>query len=266
MELRWALPIAVLFALTASLADTEIRVAQVADEEVIALTGPAAESDSRLPNRINAKIHDLSSRLRYVYQEYLDAGGRVEGSLVLRFTIQEDGYVCDVEVVEESLRNPDLVDALVDKVSRWFFVPNRDEKHPGRVTCVYPFVFTNGVRYSPLEVRPLQAGAELHPRRRPYWIDKDINPQLGELEDIYDVYLLGNPRLSGTITFEFVILDSGAVDRVSILENTTGAVSLAGDVATKISGWKFSALEDSELGHDVVVTYPIYFGSGRADK
>ncbi|MCX7022841.1 MAG: AgmX/PglI C-terminal domain-containing protein [bacterium] len=264
--MRWAVPIVLFFMFYAALADTEIRVAQVADEEVISITGPAVESESRLPNRINAKIHDLSSRLRYVYQEYLDAGGRVEGSLVLRFTIQEDGYVCDMEVVEESLRNQDLVDALVDKVSHWFFVPNRDEKHPGQVTCEYPFVFSNGVRYSPLDVRPLQAGAELHPRRRPYWIDKDINPQLRELEDIYDVYLLGNPSLSGTITFEFVIHDSGTVDRVSILENTTGAVSLAGDVATKIAGWKFSALEDSDTGHDVVVTYPIYFGSGRADE
>ncbi|OGD78279.1 MAG: hypothetical protein A2Y64_03300 [Candidatus Coatesbacteria bacterium RBG_13_66_14] len=252
-------------AICAALADTEIRVAQVADEEVISITGPAAESESRLPNRINAKIHDLSSRLRYVYQEYLDAGDRVEGSLVLRFTIQEDGYVCDVGVVEESLHNPDLVDSLVDKVSHWFFVPNRDEKHPGRVTCVYPFVFTNSVRYSPLEVRPLRDGAELHPRRRPYWIDKEINPQLGELEDIYDVYLLGNPKLTGTITFEFVIGGAGTVDRVDVLENTTGAVSLAGDVSKKISGWEFSSLEDTNSGHDVVVTYPIYFGSGRAE-
>lgn len=265
MDLRRALPIVLFFAFCAALADTEIRVARVADQELISSTGPAAESDSRLPNRINAKIHDLSSRLEYVYQEYLDAGGRVEGSLVLRFTIKEDGYVCDVKVVEQSLRNPDLVDALVDKVSHWFFVPNRDEKHPGRVTCVYPFVFTNNVRYSPLEVRPLREGAELHPRRRPYWIDKEINPQLRELEDIYDVYLLGNPRLSGTITFEFVIGDAGTVDRVSVLENTTGAVSLAGDVAKKISGWKFSALEDTDTDHDVVVTYPIYFGSGRVE-
>jgi TonB family protein len=263
--LRRALPIVLFVLFCAALADTEIRVAQVSDEKLISLTGPAAESDSRKPNRITAKIHDLSSRLKYVYQEYLDAGGRVEGSLVLRFTIKEDGYVCDVEVVEESLRDRDLVNALVDKVSRWFFVPNRDEKHPGRVTCVYPFVLTNGVRYSPLEVKPLREGAELHPRRRPYWIDKEINPQLGELEDIYDVYLLGNPKLSGTITFEFVIRDSGAVDRVSVVENTTGAVSLAGDVATKISGWRFSPLEGSDSGHDVVVTYPIYFGSGRAE-
>jgi hypothetical protein len=265
MNLRRALPIVLFVALCTAHADTEIRVAQVADEELISLTGPAAESESRLPNRINAKIHDLSSRLRYVYQEFLDAGARVEGRLVLRFGIKEDGYVCDVAVVEESLHNPALVDALVDKVSRWFFVPNRDEKHPGRVTCVYPFVFTNSVRYSPLEVRPLHEGAELHPRRRPYWIDKEINPQLRELEDIYDVYLLGNPRLSGTITFEFVIRDSGAVDRVDVLDNTTGAVSLAGDVAKKIAGWRFSALEDSDSSHDVVVTYPICFGSGRAE-
>ncbi len=265
MDLRRTLPIVFFVLICAAHADTEIRVAQVADEELISLTGPAAESESRLPNRINAKIHDLSSRLRYVYQEYLDAGDRVEGRLVLRFSIKEDGYVCDVEVVEESLRNPALVDALVDKVSHWFFVPNRDEKHPGRVTCMYPFIFTNSVRYSPLEVRPLREGAELHPRRRPYWIDKEINPQLGELEDIYDVYLLGNPHLSGTITFEFVISDSGTVERVDVLDNTTGAVSLAGDVAKKIAGWKFSALDDADSSQDVVVTYPICFGSGRAD-
>jgi len=265
VDLRRALPIIFFVFICAAHADTEIRVAQVADEELISLTGPAAESESRLPNRINAKIHDLSSRLRYVYQEYLDAGGRSEGRLVLRFTIKEDGYVCDVDVVEESLRNRELVGALVDKVSRWFFIPNRDEEYPGRVTCVYPFVFTNTVRYSPLEVRPLHDGVELNPHRRPYWIDKEINPQLRELEDIYDVYLLGNPRLCGTITFEFVIGDAGAVDRVDVLENTTGAVSLAGDVAKKIAGWRFSTLENPDAGNEVVVTYPIYFGSGRAD-
>jgi hypothetical protein len=265
VDLRRAVPIVVLFALNVALADTEIRVAQVADEELIDLAGPAAESDSRRPNRITAKIHDLSSRLRYVYQEYLDAGGRVEGSLALRFTIKQDGYLEGIEVVRETLREPGLVRALVDKVSRWFFVPNRDEGHPGTVTCIYPFVFTTRVYYSPLRVSPLTDGAELHPHRRPYWVDMEINPQLADLEDIYDVYLLGNPRLSGTITVEFVVRHTGAVDRVSVVENTTGAKSLAGDVATKISGWEFSALEGGEERHDVLIGYPLYFGSGRAE-
>ncbi|HDR06425.1 MAG TPA: hypothetical protein ENN88_02215, partial [Candidatus Coatesbacteria bacterium] len=68
-----------LFALAVPLAGTEIRVAQVADEELISVEGPAVESESRRVARLNAKIHDLSSRLRHTYQQYLDAGGRAEG-------------------------------------------------------------------------------------------------------------------------------------------------------------------------------------------
>ncbi len=264
-DLRLAALVCIACTLVAASDETEIRVAQVADKELISIEGPAVESTSRLLNRITAKVHDLSSRLRYVYQEYLDAGGRVEGRLVLRFTIKQDGYLEGIEVVRETLREPELVEALTDKLSRWFFVRNRDAEHPGTVTCTYPFVFTSRVYYSPVEIKPLLDGAELHPRRRPYWVDKEITPHLGELEDIYDVYLLGNPNLSGTITVRFVIRNTGAVDRVAVIDNTTGAVSLAGDVATKIAGWKFSALAESDTRHDVVVGYPIYFGSGRAE-
>lgn len=253
------------FALAALSDETEIRMAQVADEDLISIEGPAAESDLRKPNRITAKIHDLSSRLVYVYQEYMDAGGRAEGRLVLRFTIKEDGYLEGIEVVRETLREPELVEALTDKLSRWFFVRNRDAEYPGTVTCTYPFVFTCRVYYSPVEIKPLRDGVELHPRRRPYWVDKEITPHLVELEDIYDVYLLGNPSLSGTITVEFVIRNTGVVDRVTVIENTTGAVSLAADVAAKIAGWEFNTLAESDARNDVIVGYPIYFGSSRTE-
>ncbi|HDR06929.1 MAG TPA: AgmX/PglI C-terminal domain-containing protein, partial [Candidatus Coatesbacteria bacterium] len=168
-------------------------------------------------------------------------------------------------VVRETLREPELVRALIERMSRWFFVPNRDEKHPGTVSCVYPFVFSTRVFYSPVVVEPLREGVEVPPGRRPYWIDREISPKVRELEDIYSVYLLANPRLAGTITFEFVLSSAGAVERVSVVENTTGAASLAGDVAAKISRWSFTPLEERGPEQDVVVTYPIVFGAGRVE-
>ncbi len=252
---------------TLALAGTEIRVAQVADRDC-SVSGEAAESSSRSTSRLSIKIRNLTPRLLNLYQSYLDSGGTASGEFKLSITIGQNGYVEEVTVLRDRLNDAPLAELVSARVATWFFGENQDEERPGSVVCVYPFVFDFRTYYSPIVVVPLDSTVELHPLRRPYWVEKEFRTGISDLVNIYNIYLMSSPDLEGTITVEFTLRHNGTVDNTRIAGNTTGSASLASDIANRINEWQLSALSAANSLDDVMVTYPLEFGSvgGSTDR
>jgi len=71
----------------------------------------------------------------------------------------------------------------------------------------------------------------------------------------YERFLKRAPDLAGKITIRFTIDAGGNVNKVEIVENTTGNKDLEDEIVRKVGMWKFETINEGE----VTVTYPFLF-------
>jgi TonB family protein len=78
--------------------------------------------------------------LRYAYNHRLREKPGLRGKVTIRFAVDELGKVLFCEVVQSTLHDPELENAVLARIRRWRF--DRIDK-PGDITeIVYPFVFS----------------------------------------------------------------------------------------------------------------------------
>jgi TonB family protein len=71
------------------------------------------------------------------YEKFLKKAPDLSGKITIRFTINAEGSVTKLEVMENTTGNKELEDEIIRKVKMWNF-----ESIPeGDVTVTYPLVF-----------------------------------------------------------------------------------------------------------------------------
>jgi len=87
-------------------------------------------------------------------------------------------------------------------------------------------------------------------------VQKVVRQHTPELRECYEKELAVTPNLSGQLLFRWVISPQGAVEDVSILENTTNNTNLESCITDAIKFWRFPSPKG---GGKAVVQYPFVF-------
>ena len=98
-----------------------------------------------------------------------------------------------------------------------------------------------------------------HSKRSSAVIAAVVNRHKTGIEYIYKKYLKTNPGMEGKIIIRFTIAASGSVTYSAVVASTMGHPSFEGEVAARITTWKFPEIEAGE----VTVDYPfVFFAAG----
>ncbi|TLN19753.1 AgmX/PglI C-terminal domain-containing protein [bacterium] len=86
---------------------------------------------------INRTVETYLGGIRYLYNRELRKNPDLEGKVTISITINPDGTVGAVSLVETTMNAPELVDGIIARIKRWTF-PQVAQKP---ITVKYPFVF-----------------------------------------------------------------------------------------------------------------------------
>jgi TonB family protein len=87
---------------------------------------------------IRRVVRQHLSEVRYCYEKALAKDPALEGRVLIRFTVGEDGHVSASELRESSLPDSQVGQCVADAIERWVFPRGACR---GLVTVSYPFVF-----------------------------------------------------------------------------------------------------------------------------
>ncbi|MEE2787822.1 MAG: AgmX/PglI C-terminal domain-containing protein [Myxococcota bacterium] len=89
----------------------------------------------------------------------------------------------------------------------------------------------------------------------PSAIGRVVGRRKGAIKSCYEKQLKRNPKLRGTVKVQFTILESGRVDRVKVLQDTTGDQAVGRCIKQKMRRWRFPKPD----GGSVTVSFPFVF-------
>ncbi|OGS37137.1 MAG: hypothetical protein A2293_15775 [Elusimicrobia bacterium RIFOXYB2_FULL_49_7] len=101
--------------------------------------GTASTSAKRDDRVIGDYVKTNMRSIKAAYDRLLKNKPDLAGKITIRFTIESSGRVVDVEVVESSMEDSELIDKIIRVVRNWRF-PEISESE-GSVTVNFPFIF-----------------------------------------------------------------------------------------------------------------------------
>lgn len=100
--------------------------------------GNASVEEGLTKDEVGKVVHAHMSEVRYCYETAMIRNPNVEGKLMMDFVIGANGRIKTASPKESSLKDPQLDDCIVRRLSRWEFpLP----KGGVDVNVVYPFIF-----------------------------------------------------------------------------------------------------------------------------
>jgi TonB family protein len=101
------------------------------------IEGAASSNAKRDITAINAVVASHKVSVRMSYERFLKKIPDLAGKITIRFTIDAEGNVTRLEIMENTTGNKELEDEILHKVKMWKFetIPE------GEVTVTYPLVF-----------------------------------------------------------------------------------------------------------------------------
>ena len=99
--------------------------------------GDAVNDASRSMTALNSVLRRYQPRLVKVYEDYLKRSPDLAGKIVVKFTIEADGSVSNVQLVSSDLNNPSLESDIIRRIERIKFPPAS-----GKLTIEWPVIFT----------------------------------------------------------------------------------------------------------------------------
>jgi TonB family protein len=101
------------------------------------IEGAASSNAKRDITAINAVVTSHKVSVRMSYERFLKKAPDLAGKITIRFTIDAEGNVTRLEIMENTTGNKELEDEILRKVKMWKFetIPE------GEVTVTYPLVF-----------------------------------------------------------------------------------------------------------------------------
>ncbi len=106
------------------------------------IVGEASSEAKRSNAVVNRIVKKNLKRIEFSYEKYLKRNPQLAGKITIRFVIEEDGRVSNVEVISSTMNSPDLEKEIIRKVKRWRFEALLVGS--GSTTVTYPFVFQPG--------------------------------------------------------------------------------------------------------------------------
>jgi TonB family protein len=103
------------------------------------IIGEASNSAKRSQDAIHNVVKTNLASIKISYERQLKLNPALTGKVVVRFLIQEDGSVANVEIIESTMNSPELEKDIVRKIERWKFETLASGS--GSITVTYPFVF-----------------------------------------------------------------------------------------------------------------------------
>lgn len=109
--------------------DTAVKSAETAQVEDISM--------KEAVSIINRTVETYLGGIRYLYNRELRKNAELEGKVTIAISIDPEGAVTSVELVETTMNAPELIDGIIARIKRWTF-PKVAQK---TITVKYPFVF-----------------------------------------------------------------------------------------------------------------------------
>lgn len=103
------------------------------------IVGEASSSAKRADAAISRVVKRKLPNIKIAYEKELKKNPKLSGKITIRFVINEDGSVSDVEVVESTMNSPALERAIIRRIKRWKFAALAAGS--GSTAVTYPFVF-----------------------------------------------------------------------------------------------------------------------------
>ena len=124
--------------------DRQLRInsfgTRMRDTMAVCLSGKAsAITGHRSRSAIYREVESQLPNLNTIYNAWLKKDPRIAGKLEVQLGIKGDGSLADVEVLQSSLSNSDLVMELLKAIHSWHF--SQIEPTCDVTSVVYPFDF-----------------------------------------------------------------------------------------------------------------------------
>jgi len=103
------------------------------------IVGEATNTAKRAEDVIGRVVKQNITSISMSYEKELKKNPQLAGKITVKFTIEEDGSVSNVEIVETTMNSPDLESDIVRKIKRWTF--EALSAGSGSTVVTYPFVF-----------------------------------------------------------------------------------------------------------------------------
>jgi TonB family protein len=90
------------------------------------------------PDIMRVVMQNIAS-LKYEYSKRLREKPDLAGTIVVKFVVDPKGSVIACQIVESTMKDPDLEKRIIEKIKRWVF--DKVDDKTGTTEVVYPFVF-----------------------------------------------------------------------------------------------------------------------------
>ncbi|GAB4291420.1 MAG: hypothetical protein Kow0090_04920 [Myxococcota bacterium] len=104
----------------------------------IKTTGPIDVDGSLSPQQIARVVKSRLSAVQNCYETALKRNPKLQGKIVIAFTIAKDGRVKGADVESSTISDPSVASCIISRLRHWRF-PAPDG---GEVTASYPFIFS----------------------------------------------------------------------------------------------------------------------------
>jgi TonB family protein len=103
------------------------------------IIGEASNSAKRADEAINQVVRKNHNSIKISYERELKKNPQLAGKITIRFVIEEDGTVSEVEIMESTMNCPAMERSIQSQIKRWKFEPLSSGS--GSTSVTYPFVF-----------------------------------------------------------------------------------------------------------------------------
>jgi TonB family protein len=104
------------------------------------VTGKAAKASGRSADEIGRLVDKHADAIENCYKKQVALNPNLEGSISLQFTIDPDGKVTNVRILDSTLRNKNVENCITSRIQSWRFQPINAKE--GSVTVRQKFIFT----------------------------------------------------------------------------------------------------------------------------
>ncbi|MBM7118132.1 AgmX/PglI C-terminal domain-containing protein [Archangium primigenium] len=198
----------------------------------------------------------------------------LEGTVVVRFTIQPEGSVRASEIVQSTVRDAELESCIDEHVKRFVFPKSRESDV---VNHSYVFLVSEKPEKSldpsagpseaaPQTSVPTVSSGNANAREPTTGGSRDkatikavITAHRGKIRDCYEVASIRQAGLAGKVVVRFTIRPEGFVRSSEIVQSTVRSAELESCIDEHVKGFVFPESRERN-----VVTYPFIFALGSA--
>jgi TonB family protein len=229
---------------------------------------------------------DVAEAVHAVYDEYLVSNPKLEGTVVVKFTIGNDGFIISDSILSSTTKNKKFDEDIRAALRKCKWKSNAS----GTTTVTFPFTFWKSEKdyYRSMKIKK-QKKLSLEPNDETYTMfwkkyikiialepnsialssggsrSKHEITQVLDYWITYDIvftyerYLKERPGFTGKVIFKFTIVPSGDITNISILSSTTDYPEFDNYIKYKFANWvKWKSIAGGNTTVTLTINFPTY--------